>query len=470
MDTLRTYPKKLIECFVKNAPRLLERKYLLQIFTAVLNRPTVVLKEGQKLTQNTDVYYAQYDKDITVGDIVLVKENDNTTKAMFQVFDITENEHITLVLITLNKEYFNRAPFGIQDTFELTKNMIENFTGESIITSFGRYTLNYHVFVTPFKEKNEYPVPYINKIWHQKEIINDIGSNLIMQGKMSHEEYKKFKDQAYFIGHFSELNVPAYSEKALGTDPRVKQRLKELLEQYKDQLHDPNVLAKIEDELIAIDKEWLKDDVSMGFLASEGRSFTVLRKKLFLTGGMVEKLGSNGSEYDFIENSLSDGWDRDAFAIYANENRSGINNRAINTAKGGETAKILVRVLQHLKITEDDCGTKRGIKVFITKDNTKRWIGHTIIEKDNSLVILTDDTIKKYINKEVLMRTSLYCTAKNDGFCFTCLDNIFKQLLYKSLGTLSMVIGTSIMNLSMKAMHGTKVSSTDIDDFFQYFI
>ena len=27
-----------------------------------------------------------------------------------------------------------------------------------------------------------------------------------------------------------------------------------------------------------------------------------------------------------------------------------------------------------------------------------------------------------------------------------------------------------IMNLSMKAMHGTKVSSTDIDDFFQYFI
>lgn len=349
----------------------------------------------------------------------------------------------------------------------LSKGDIVNYTGDSPIeTSVGRYLLNLYMLATPFGDIIE----YVNDLWSIGKVEKQIAVG-ILNKQITGKQRRMYIDLGTMLGHSPELFVPTSSERSITTDPNIKKRKAELLEQYKDQLDDPLIIAKIEAELIEMDKEWLKDDPAMNYHKSvnEGKSFGVHRKKLLLTVGGIERFSDKAAEYDYVPNSLAEGLDKRSFVAVANEIRKGSHNRGTETAKGGAWTKFILRIFQDLKVVEDDCGTKHGVTRVLRHYHRGSFSGRHIIDKTGKYVTtISDDNFDKYLDKEVILRSPQYCKS-DAGLCYKCCGEVIESLQLEALGVLAIEISSKFMLTSMKAMHGSslKVKKIDFKDYFR---
>lgn len=359
---------------------------------------------------------------------------------------------------------FDTIPYKLYDKFTIEQDDIVSFTKSTPeVTSYGRVLANYFLIASIFKDL----IPYKNKEFEFDEIESDI-TTLILNNKATVESGQKYLDHALFLGSFGEMCVPGLSKKSIQTDPKVVERKKELLEKYKDQLDDPIIISKIEDELLAMDKEWLKDDDSYGFYGSEGKKFHTHRKKQFIMAGVSEDFTKEKGKYSFVENSLSDGWDLNSFDSIVNEIRKGSYERGISTANGGVQSKNILRLLQNVVLTMDDCGTKRTLDFVLTEKNAPLYYG-TYIVVDGKLVNLTKDNASQYIGKLIHKRSFMYCEAK-DGYCRTCAGQNYSTLDQDAVGVLALELTSVFTKLSLKAMHGKKLSTIDIKNLDDYVV
>lgn len=343
---------------------------------------------------------------------------------------------------------------------ELTPGMIANHTEGTITTTLGVFLLNHNLLVVPFGDI----IPYQNGSWKTGKI-EDMIADKVVKKEIIPQQVFTYIDQAYAIGSLNDICVPTLSRKAITSNPQVDALRKELYEKFKDQLSDPNVMTYIENELIALDKELLKGDVSNGFLIS-GKAYNVQRKRMFLTMGLLEAFGEKG--YNFAKTNLNEGWQLDELDVLANDIRLGSYSRAISTAASGAETKMLGRNFQDAAIVEDDCGTKRGLPITLKKEIADRFINRYIIE-GNQLVLLTAENLQKYIGKQVLLRSPMYCASRN-GYCYTCMDARFKAAEVKLLMIHPIAITSQLLNLSLKKMHGTKVDLLKLEDLNQFTI
>lgn len=364
--------------------------------------------------------------------------------------------------IVLSK--YGEPAFGIYERLNLHKDDIENFTNTtSIVTTYGRYLANYFSLANPFGSvipfiDGEISIPKMESIIAEK----------IRNGELTTEQGGKYLDNTFFIGSFGEMAIPGLTKKALTTSPEVKKRKKELLEKYKDKLDDPIILTQIEDELIRLDKEWLKGDPSIGFYGDTGKKFNVHRKKQYLIGGVVEDFTKEKGKYEFVENSLSDGWSIDSFVTICNEIRKGSYSRGLETAQGGTLTKNILRLMQNLSITNDDCGTKEYLEITLTKDLSKKFLGRYISD-NGKLVVLSDSNINQYIDKKVKLRSLMYCHQK-DGFCHKCAGEFFRNLGQDVIGVLALELTSTFTLMSLKKMHGVKISTKEINSLKEFVI
>src|SRR5690606_16419766 len=118
------------------------------------------------------------------------------------------------------------------------------------------------------------------------------------------------------LGGFTQLWVPAASPKALQTHPDAPKLRAELLEKYKDRLHDPAVIAEIQNALVALDKEWLKGDPVEGFFLGD-KVWNTARKRMFTIHG-PESGFEEGGDAELIVNSLDEGWDITKMPVMVN--------------------------------------------------------------------------------------------------------------------------------------------------------
>lgn len=364
--------------------------------------------------------------------------------------------------IVLSK--YGTPAFEIYDELVLHAGDIENFNDTTpITTTYGRYIANYFSLANPFGSI----IPYINK-----EVtipaIESIIADKIRTKELTTEQGGKYLDNTFFIGSFGEMAIPGLTRKSLTTSPEVKKRKKELLVKYKDQLDDPVILAQIEDELIKLDKEWLKGDPSMGFYGDTGKKFNIHRKKQYVIGGLIEDFSKEKGKYEFITNSLSDGWDIDSFVTICNEIRKGSYGRGIETAKGGALSKSVLRLMQNLKITGDDCKTTEYLDFILTEELAPKFYGRYIIE-NGRLVLLDKNNYKQYINKHVKMRSLMYCKQK-DGYCHICAGEYFKNLGQDVIGVLALELTSVFTKMSLKGMHGIKLKTAEISSLNKYII
>lgn len=347
--------------------------------------------------------------------------------------------------------------FGIKETLQITsKDNIPNFTGSTLETTYGRLLFNYVAVIYPFGSK----IPYQNERTSPSKMedliivrLKDIPEKEEdrTQEDIYVDEYLQFCDAMFYLTGFTQLCVPTLSEKAITPAPGIAELKEKLLAENKDRLNDPAVIAKIDAELVAYDKAYLKGDVSEGFLITK-KSTEIVRKKLFGMHGAETGFGS-GVEVDLIKNSLYQGWDIEKFPAMMNNLRVGSYSRGAETMLGGESVKWLLRTSSNMAITVDDCGTKLGNTVHITDSNYKRLIGFGVIQAGKTVLVPDEATAKEYIGRTVMQRSPMFCQAEKTDFCKACCG----PRLAESPTALSAAVsdyGSTMMYISMQAMKG----------------
>lgn len=438
---------------------LLKKRTLIDLFTVTsyfrMERQALIGKEKPEI----DKLYPNFVMDIAAD------WNVSTTHVLLQddeyIYGVEEATD-GYALVCLRK--IGEPIFGIYEQMNLIPECIENYSGSGEFTTFGRYLTNYFILAAVFGNS----IPYVNDIYNIKKIESIIGQKSLL-GEITPGQLSKYIDHAFFLGSFSELSVPVFSQKSLTTDPNIKKRKEELLKQYADQLNDPVIGTLIEDELIAMDKEYLKGDSAMGFYGSDTKKFNVHRKRQFLAVGLIDEFSKEKGKYSFLSGSLVDGWEKSAFPTLCNDIRKGSYNRGVETAQGGVQTKYLLRIFQNTVISTEDCGTKRGLVVHLTASNIGDFYGCNIILPSGKLETLNSRNSNTFVDTTVKFRSVMYCEEKN-GFCFTCAGDSYRNLDIKAIGATALELGASFLMTSMKAMHGTKMSSFVVDDLDQYLI
>ena len=274
------------------------------------------------------------------------------------------------------------------------------------------------------------------------------------------DEYEKFANAVFFLTNFNQLCTWGMTEKVLTAPPGVKELREKLMKQYKDQLHDPAILAVIMGELKKLDKEYLKGDPGMDFLLSK-KSLDVVRSKLFLAYGAERSL-SDKTKMNFVPKSLDEGWEIKQLPAMNNASRAGSYDRGAETQDGGVTFKELNRAFANLAITIDDCGSKIGIETEVTESSLRNITGFTIIT-DNGLEFIEDtNSAKKYLGTIVRKRSPMYCTAGIDQLCKVCGGtNLSSNPTAVAMAVSD--LGSIFMGLKMSAMHGKAILTKKLD-------
>lgn len=446
--TLTKNRQKVISFILKNPESLLLRSTLQDLFT-ITEKPIVDL---QKPFLEKNVY--KYRLVSNNSKLFYVSDFNRTDVGYDLTLEPTDIDDIEDRLIC------PRTRFMLQPGDIV--NYPDNGINVPIETSFGKYLVNYVLHASIFNDV----IPYLNYPLNASKL-NSVLEEYVLSKKVTIEQCNQRLINITYL-EIPEYVAPNVSVNSLRIDPMIQKKKKELLELHKDELKagDPVVMANIEKQLIDMDKENIKKDLSSRYLI-KGKQFDVIRKKMNITQGMHEIFGKP-NHFEFINNSLSEGWKQKDFPTIANEIRSGSYSRAKETAVSGEESNFILSVLQNIRITMDDCKSTKYNILTLTPNNYLTFVGRRILT-DNGLLLLDEVNIQKYLNKVVKMRSPLCCVAP-DGFCYTCVDEIFKTLEQESIATKVQAVSSMFLNLSLKKMHGKSIKSVNISDLNRYLI
>ena len=243
----------------------------------------------------------------------------------------------------------------------------------------------------------------------------------------------------------------------------------ELFNKYKKELdaNDPVTAQKIEKELLAECEENLKDDEFMDLIRSGARmSWGNNFKNMFVMRGAVKEFDPTKPGFSVMKSNFTEGISKEDYSTFANSLINGPYSRAKKTEVGGAWEKMFVRAFQHLRALPEgtDCGTKRYLKLTLTKDNIEDWIYSYVVE-GGKLVELVSDNLDSYIGKTVNLRYSGFCESK-DGICSKCSGHLFNRIGLTEVGIASYQICSVIKNISMKAFHDGTVKVINIEDSY----
>lgn len=382
--------------------------------------------------------------------------------SVYGIIKIPGNDTALMLVKLIDNALY--PPFTPADQFQLAEGMIPNYKGEPTITDVGKFFMNYLLLVDPFEKRGSAPIPYINSKMSPGDV-DDAYAKLILEDKCTRAEFNAYMRNAYSFGEDGSLCLSAWSEKSMTTDPAIRKKKEELFAKYKDSLNDPATVAKIEEELIALDKEFIKGDDSEAFyMYDPGKTFGDQRKKFFFTFGVSPAFNKNPGEYVFTPSSLEEGWQIDDIPNAANDIRRGSYGRGKETAKGGVQTKFVMRTFQHVKIEEDDCKSTIGLKVLLTKENYKQWNGRYLVGGDEPL---TNDWCKAHIGEVIEIRSPMFCKT-SPGYCAKCCGTGIEKLGIEAIGLQALAITSGFTSVSMKAMHSSKITPYVLKNFKKF--
>ena len=446
----------LANFITRNPHILLRRSVLLELCTVTEHTP---LGDDHVLTptQEQDTYTTQplpYPDDDAFVPIVVSSDG--------IVYGYSTDHGVSTLYKIHNRP--DEPIMDIYDEFYLSKGMIANFNEDTpILTTYGRYILNYYIYACPTGDI----FPYKNDLFSYQPIQKAIAKK-ILYGDITAEQYNKFMNYIYSIGSFAEICVPDATVKSLTTGDEVLAKRDELFAKYKDQLNDPVVISKIEDILISMDREYLSDDPASRWILKSSE-YDTSRKKMFITSGVVEAFSKDSSKYVFIPEALNEQLNPKTFPIMCNEIRRGSYMRGKETAKGGESTALVLRLFQNVAITEQNCGYNgEGVDVNLSMKDMDEYLGRYVID-GGTAIELTADNFSSYIDKPIKLRSPKYCKAK-DGFCYTCFGKRYELLGVKAVGMNGVNVTSKVMYTAMKAMHITKISTVRISDLDEFII
>lgn len=329
-------------------------------------------------------------------------------------------------------------------------------------------TVGLWVFNRVFIEKDMFDMfGYINKPI-TKKVVGDIMQDLsyaILEERKTIKVMQDFIMKGQKFMPYVNILSTSYSMKLLTITTKINKAKAELIKKYRKELDakDPKVVLKIQDELLKLAQEILKDDPSMdtynsGAKSSLGNNF----KNMFVIRG-ITKNPDPTKGYNIIMSNYMTGITKEEYADFANSLAEGPYSRSNRTEKGGYWEKLLLPACQHISTLEkdSDCGTKRTITITLNKDNIKEYI-YCFMKEGDKLVELTSENMSQYLGKTVQFRFSSMCEAKN-GICHVCAGNIFYRLGVKNIGAAAPQIASKLKNVAMKAFHDSQVKMVEMD-------
>lgn len=340
--------------------------------------------------------------------------------------------------------------FRFKEVIEVPPGAVENITKKTKST-YGRLLLNQLLLVENLGAKIEYQ----DGNWHSDSIIYKVMGRVANDDSISASEAHAFVNATQFLAGLTQLCVPSASEKALTTDPRIKAKRAELLEKYKGQLNDSSVISKIEQELIAMDREWIKGDISEGFYKS-GKAFNITRKRAHVMhGGEANFLDE--SKMTLVPTSLQEGWDMKYLPEMVNSLRDGSHSRGAATAIGGERVKKFQQVFQNASISVDDCGTKLGMEYLVTDINKNFFVGRRLVSGKS----ITKDNVNSLVGSTIKLRSPQYCNGAKTDYCKVCSGETVSNHP-NAINMLAASIGSVFMLREMSKTHGKELLTVDL--------
>lgn len=354
--------------------------------------------------------------------------------------------------------------FAFNETLEVKAEEVPNLD-QKLTTTYGRLLFNYTVLIWPFKSK----VSYVNTTVNPKALEAKISERLVddpEDGNIPEDDDKiyvsellRYGEAVGMLAGFTQLCVPAASERTIKPDPEILKRRDELVEQYKDQLNDPAIVAKIEKELVDMYNEKMKGDPAEGFFV-DPKTAAVRMKKSFIMHGYEAGFGEGVEEGQTITTSLDEGWQIDKIPAYVSGLRSGSYSRGSQTELGGEAVKNFHRVFQNTEVAEEDCGVKHGLWWKVTDDNIDMLVGQYELASGKPQK-LDHKSLSGKKGSVIEVRSPMLCKTKAPSFCAVCMGEKYGRSP-TGLGVAAAEVGSTFMGMFMAAMHGKELSTAPL--------
>lgn len=334
-----------------------------------------------------------------------------------------------------------------------------------IVTSCGNALFNFAVLVYAL----EHRYPFLNGKVNLGKIERDLAKVVVDDLPEGSEEdpntvyvkhLRKYIKAAGQLAGLSHLFVPAATPRTVRAAPGYKELREKMMEEYRDRLNDPTVISMIGEALEKLDREWIAGDPDKGFYVKD-KQFTTNRKKMFYMYGVEYDFDGSG-KITFIPESLNEGWDITKLPQMANSLRDGSYSRGALTALGGEKTKTIFRVMTGSVVSEDDCGTARGIPIEITANNAKLFVGNSALVsgvRSQKWFKLDETNVNNYEGQTLIIRTPGYCKTQGANYCRTCLGDfiIGKENV---IANECAVVGSQMLKLFLAAFHAKALKTT----------
>lgn len=348
---------------------------------------------------------------------------------------------------------------SVNDRIALFAGTVPNLK-QDVTTLIGNLLFNYVTLVYSFGDKIPFQLGKVNLRKLEKQIVERLvddveDPSLETPDRIYVRELKRYIKSATSMAGYATLCVPAATPRTLLPHPEARALRLKLVEQYKDQLHDPAKVAIITKALEDLDREWNAGDPDGGFYQS-GKTFQVIRMKMYGIYGMEQNHREGG--YTFIEKPLIEGWDITKLPAMADALRDGSYNRGAETALGGYEVKTILRTMSGSVISQPDCGVTWGMDWVLTRDVIDSFIGHTAILADTTQVKLTNENKGQYLGQAVQIRTPAFCRTGNNNFCLACFGDFIADK-QQALGVVASELGSRLLLLFMKKMHGSALKT-----------
>ena len=307
-------------------------------------------------------------------------------------------------------------------------------------------------------------------------VINDGGNGKIenavtealIDDKITTDQMYDFVDTRDWLGmQLHGVITTSFTLNSIKVPAEVKKLKKELITKYKKELEagDPVISEMIEKTLVKKATEVLKDDIGMDLYVSGARGSigNNYKNNNLYRGAIYNNLTE---KYDIVTNSLMDGLDKKDIAAHSNTIVTGAYPKAVGTQVSGSLAKSLLAAMQSevLGDKDSDCGTKGYIKIKIPQKKFSDFLYRYIIE-GSKLVMLTDENIRKYIGKEVKLRSPMYCigVGPEKCVCNKCAGDFYYKIGKKNIGLLCSRPAETTKRLSMKKFHSNLIENFTIN-------
>ena len=384
-----------------------------------------------------------------------------------------ENGHLDL-----NKLYAYTRSFKLNEKPEISvyDTVTFKFHGKPIKTTLGRLIIIKTIF-SPIWD-NEY-FEYPEGVITGDTLINIFRyiSFLIMEGKI---KYKGTNPLNRMVDIYIELTTrlstmfnASLSTTMMNPDDKFTKFRNDTIESDKKRIveeADVDTATANEEKVLDFAKEHFKnDDMYELFISGGSASWANHFKTLCISVGATPSM--DGGKSNIIIDSLMDGVKAHDIPHTFNAGLTGAYLRGVASARAGDFGKRTMNGLQTVYIEKGDCGSTRGIPVKTS--DVFDLLGKRVIESSGKQTLITTDNVKSYLNKDIIVRSVLYCKHKHDNYCSACAGESTIGIAGSDkipAGILTYEISAGLLNAYMKATHNLTQGITRVKDISSYIV